>query len=112
MSERRNRYKQLEQMATLALVGTLVLFILYWLVSANEIVWLKAILSVLIFLICGISLGYLYISQELMRKRSRWMTLGFAAIAVCLLLSLLLHFPCPDPRTMPIDDIAARIAQI
>ncbi len=100
MSDHRNRYKQLEQMLGLALIGAFALFIFYWIAAGNEIVWLKVVLSVLIFLTCGACLGYLYISRELMRKRSLWMTFGFAAIAVCLLLSLILHFPCPNPRTL------------
>lgn len=110
MSERRNRYRQLEQMVGLALIGAFALFIFYWIAAGNEIVWLKAVLSVLIFLVCVVCLGYLYISQELMRPRSLWMTFGFAAIAVCLLISLILHFPCPNPRTLPlptVDDLAA-----
>ena len=47
MSERRNRYKQLEQMIGLALIGAFALFIFYWIAAGNEIVWLKAVLSVL-----------------------------------------------------------------
>ncbi|MBQ6839792.1 MAG: hypothetical protein IJO45_03780 [Oscillospiraceae bacterium] len=110
MSDRRKRYNQLQQMIGLALLGALVLFIFYWIAAGNEIVWLKVVLSILIFLICAACLGYLFITQELMRPRSLWMTLGAAAIALCLLLSLILHFPCPNPRTLPlptVDDLAA-----
>ncbi len=109
MADQRNRYKQLEQIIGLALLGAFALFIFYWIAAGNEIVWLKVVLSVLIFLVSGASLGYLYISQELLRKRSLWMSLGFAAIIVCLLFSLILHFPCPNPRTQQstIDALAA-----
>ena len=113
MSERRNRYKQLEQIIGLALVGAFALFIFYWIAAGNEIVWLKVVLSILIFLVCAAGLGYLYITHELLRKRSLWMTIGFAAIAVCLLFSLILHFPCPNPRTLqPTVDVPAALTKI
>lgn len=109
MADRRNKYNQLQQVITLGLLGALALFIFYWIAAGNEIVWLKTVLSVLIFVICAACLGFLFITQELLRPRSIWMTLGAAAIALCLLLSLLLHFPCPNPRTLPapnIEDLA------
>lgn len=108
----RNRYHQLQQVVTLALLGALVLFIFYWIAAANETVWLKVVLSILIFVICAACLGFLFITQELLRPRSIWMTMGAAAIALCLLLSLLLHYPCPNPRTLPlpnIEDLAAML---
>lgn len=110
MAERRNRYNQLQQVVGLALLGAFVLFIFYLIAAGNEIVWLKTVLSILIFLICAACLGFLFITQELLRPRSIWMSLGAAAIALCLLLSLILHFPCPNPRnvpTLPVEDIAA-----
>ncbi len=115
MADRRNRYRQLEQVVSLALLGAFALFIFYLIAAGNEIVWLKAVLSVLIFLICAGCLGFLFLSQELLRPRSLWMTLAAAAIALCLLLSLILHYPCPNPRAMPypeVGDAAACITQI
>ena len=115
MGERRNRYNQLQQVISIALIGALALFIFYWIAAANEIVWLKVILSILIFIICAACIGFLYITQELLRPRSLWMTLAAAAIAICLLLSLILHFPCPNPRMYPtsIDtDLAAVVNTI
>ena len=114
MAERRNRYHQLQQVISLALLGAFLLFIFYLIAAGNEIVWLKAVLSVLIFLICAGCLGFLFITQELLRPRSIWMTLAAASIALCLLLSLILHFPCPNPRTLPvppIEEIAAYLGQ-
>ena len=110
MAERRTRYHQLHQIVSLALLGAFALFIFYWIAAGNEIIWLKTVLSILIFLICAFCLGFLFISQELLRPRSLWMTLAAGCIALCLLLSLVLHFPCPNPRTLPIaqpEDIAA-----
>ena len=110
MADRRNKYNQLNQVISLALLGGLALFIFYWIAAGNEIVWLKVVLSIFIFLDCAGCIGFLYISQELMRPRSLWMTLGAACLALCLLLSLILHFPCPNPRTLPLpqlEDLAA-----
>lgn len=115
MGERRNRYRQLQQIISLALLGAFALFIFYLIAAGNEIVWLKAVLSVLIFLICIACLGFLFITQELLRGRSIWMTLAAAGIALCLLLSLILHYPCPNPRTLPVppaEDVAAFLGQI
>lgn len=105
MADRRNRYQQLHQVISLALIGAFALFIFYWIAAANEIVWLKVVLSILIFLDCAFCIGFLYFSQELLRPRSLWMTMAAAAIALCLLLSLILHFPCPNPRAIPFTEI-------
>lgn len=101
MAERRNKYKELQQILTLALIGAFALFIFYLIAAGNEIVWLKVVLSILIFLICLAALGLLFITQELLRPRSIWMTFAAGGIAVCLLFSLIFHFPCPNPRNLP-----------
>ena len=115
MAERRKKYNQLQQVLSLALLGAFLLFIFYLIAAGNEIVWLKAVLSVLIFLICAACLGLLYITREILRPRSIWMSLSAVSIAVCLLLSLLLHFPCPNPRIFSnpvMEDMAAFIPYI
>lgn len=101
MAERRNKYNELQQILTLALIGAFALFIFYLIAAGNEIVWLKAVLSILIFLICLATLGFLFITQELLRPRSLWMTLAAGGITICLLFSLIFHFPCPNPRNLP-----------
>ena len=110
MAERRNRYNQLQQIIGLALLGAFVLFIFYLIAAGNEIIWLKVVLSIFIFLICAACLAYLFLTRELLRPRSIWMTLAAGAIALCLLLSLILHFPCPNPRNFPTAEILTMLA--
>ena len=107
MSERRNRYNQLQQIISLALIGAFLLFIFYLIAAGNEIIWLKVVLSILIFIVCLATIAYLYMTKELLRPRSIWMTLAAAAIVLCLLLSLILHFPSPNPRNFPAPEILA-----
>ena len=109
MSERRNRYNQLQQIISLALIGAFLLFIFYLIAAGNEIIWLKVVLSILIFIVCLATIAYLFMTKELLRPRSIWMTLAAAAIALCLLLSLILHFPSPNPRNFPAQEILACI---
>ena len=58
---------------------------------------LSAIVPVMIVIIVisGIVLYFLFISKELLRKRSLWMTYSAACILLCILVSLVLNFPAP-----------------
>ena len=93
MAERKNRYKQFEANMTLSLIGDLALFLLYMLFASMGIIWLKIILAIFCGLLSLGLLGILYLSQELTRPRSLWMTVAAASIVVCLLVSLLLNVP-------------------
>lgn len=95
MTRRVNRYKQMEKKMTYALLADLGLFLLYLLFAGQGIIWLKVILAIFCGLLSLAVLAFLYLSQELLRPRSRWMTVGAAAIALCLLVSLLLNYPAP-----------------
>ena len=44
-------------------------------------------------LICGGCLAFLYMSKELLKQRSLWLTSGFFSILLCLTVSLILSFP-------------------
>ena len=91
----KSRYKAMETVITAALGVDAVLFLLYLIFAGNGIVALKITMIVLCFLISGAVLYFLYITRELLRKRSIWMTLAAACIIVCILASLILNFPCP-----------------
>lgn len=93
MAQRPNRYKQFESNMTLTLIGNLVLFLLYMLFAGLGIIWLKVVFAIFCGLLSLAVLGLLYLSQELTRPRSLWMTVAAAAIAVNLLVSLLLNYP-------------------
>ena len=81
-----NRYKEMERYMTYAILADLFLFILY--LCFASIIWLKVILSILIIVLSGASLAYLYITKELLRQRSLWMTAAAGSILICLLFYL------------------------
>ncbi|MBQ7341131.1 MAG: hypothetical protein IJW41_03085 [Oscillospiraceae bacterium] len=93
MKQRRNRYQQMEQLMTYILIGALGLFILYLIFAACGIIWLKVILSILLILTLSAVLAFMYMTGELLKRRSLWITTGAAAILVCLLFSLMLNYP-------------------
>jgi len=103
MAERQNqnRYKQMQKYISLGLLADLVLFVIYLIVAGNGIVWLKIILAVLVLAISVACLGLLYMTKELLRRRSLWMTAAAGGIALCLLFSLILNYPSPNPRKLP-----------
>ena len=97
MAKRRSRYKEMERHVTCALAVDLLIFIVFLISSGFGIIWLKVISAILAILISGLCLAFLYFSKELLRQRSLWMSAGAAAIAVCVVFSLILNFPSPNP---------------
>ncbi|MBP3479058.1 MAG: hypothetical protein J6K03_06195 [Oscillospiraceae bacterium] len=95
MEERRNRYKDLEQLMTVLLIATAVDFLLFLIFSGVGILWVKVVTAIFAILMPLLSLAFLYISQELLRQRSLWLTTGFASILVCTIVSLICNFPSP-----------------
>lgn len=90
------RYQQMEKYITYGLIADAVLFILYLIFAGFGIIWMKVILAVLAFLLSAAILGYLYLTKELLRPRSLWMSVAAASVIVCLLFSLILNFPSPS----------------
>lgn len=90
---KRSRYKEMEQLMTTLLIADAIIFVLYLIVAGAGIVWLKIITALLEFLISFGSLAFLYLSQELMKQRSLWLTCGFFGLLICLIASLILAFP-------------------
>ena len=95
MASKQNRYKLMQTYVSRALLIDLALFILYLIVAAFGITWLKVIFSILIFLLSLCVLLFLCMCHELLRKRSRWMSMSAAAILLCTLVSLILNYPSP-----------------
>ena len=93
MASRRNSYRHFEANMTLALIGDLALFLLYMLFSSMGLIGLKVILAIFCGLLSLGLLGILFLSQELTKPRSLWMTVAAASIAVCLIVSLVLNYP-------------------
>ena len=92
-----NRYREMERYMTYALIGDGLLFIFYLLSAGAGIIWLKVILTILALALSGVCLTWLYISKELLKPRSMWMSAAALAVIVCILVSLLLNYPSPMP---------------
>ena len=107
----RNRYRLLELTACAVIAVASVFFIIFLIASGSNTVWLKILALTVCVLICGLSLTYLYLSRELLRPRSLWMSLSLISILVCILFSLMLNFPSPNPlaqlkETTPVSENA------
>lgn len=89
-------FKEMEQYLTYIIFAATALFILFLIVAGIGIVWLKIVLAVLGILLSAAVVGYLYLTKELLKRRSMWMTTAACAIAVCLFISLILNFPSPN----------------
>jgi multisubunit Na+/H+ antiporter MnhB subunit len=100
MDKKKLRYKKMELIITVALGLAAVLFLVYLIAAGVGATALKITCAVISILVNLAVLYYLYITKELLRRRSLWMTLGAACIIVCILFSLILNFPCP-PYTLP-----------
>ena len=92
---KKSRYMAMETVVTAALCLDTVIFLAYLIFAGCGLVALKNTPVVLCVLISGAILYFLYITRELLRKRSIWMTLGAACIILCILVSLILNFPAP-----------------
>lgn len=93
MATRRNRYRIMERQMTLVLLANLTIFILYLLCAGAGIVFLKVVLGILSILIGALCVGFLHLSGELLKRRSLWMSVSAASLALCTLVSLLLGYP-------------------
>ena len=91
----RKRYKELEQMMARILMADVAVFALFVLFAGMGIVALKVICAIVTIIVSGLSLAFLYITGELRKRRSLWMVVGFSSVLVCLLVSLLCHYPSP-----------------
>jgi len=95
MAERRNHYKDLEQLMTVLLIAATLDFILFLIFSGVGVLWVKVVTAIFAILMPLLSLAFLYLSKELLRQRSLWLTTGFASILVCTIVSLICNFPSP-----------------
>lgn len=95
MGRKISRYKKMEKMITVALCVDTVVFIAYLIFAGSGQIALKIITMLICFAISGGVLYFLYMTRELLRKRSLWMTLAAACILLCIFVSLILNFPAP-----------------
>ena len=111
MANKPNRYKVIERYMTYALCADALVFFFYLLAAGNGVIWLKVIFTLICLALSGLLLWFLYTSRELWKQRSLWITTGAAAIAVCLLLSLILNFPSPNKYKQQDNDSACAVSQ-
>lgn len=95
MENKRARYKKMEIVMTAVLCLDAAIFIAYLIWAGMGFIGLKVTAAILCFLISGVSLYFLYMTKELLRKRSLWMSLAAGCIILCVLFSLVLNFPAP-----------------
>lgn len=100
MDKKRSRYRRMEAMITALLCLDVVIFIAYLIFAGMGSIALKVITAIACILISGYVLYQLYMTRELLRRRSIWMTLAAACVIICVLVSLILKFPSP-PYTLP-----------
>lgn len=94
---KRNGFRQLEQMLTMAVLADFMLFLLFLIVSGFGILWLKVITALLTIALSGLGTGFLVLIGEHKRIRSRWIITAFAGILICTLVSLIANYPSPMP---------------
>ena len=92
---KKNRYRALEKLMTEVLLGDALVFILFLIFSSKGLNVLRVITATLSILASILSVGWLFITGELLRRRSFWMVTGFIGIFLCLIVSRLLKYPCP-----------------
>lgn len=100
MARRKSRFKKMEFYITIALCADATIFLAYLIFAGMGLIALKIIAAILCIAISGAALYQLFVSHELLRRRSLWMSLAAACIILCVLVSLLLKFPSP-PYTIP-----------
>jgi len=92
---KRNRYRELENKITLLIAADVAVFVLFLLFSGLGVVALKVITAIVTIIGSLLALGFLFMTGELSKRRSLWMTAAFAAVFVCTVVSLICNFPAP-----------------
>lgn len=93
MKAKRSRYQKFRKAMKVILLSNAGMLVLYLLAARLDVQWLKTAAAILTAVPACLSLVYLYITQELFKRRSRWMVFGAGAILLCLLGALLLNLP-------------------
>lgn len=90
------RYKKNERIWIYGVIADAGIFALYLLMAGLGVVWLKWILAIVAILLSAAGLASLYLTGELRRQRSLYLTAGFGAVIVVILFSLILNYPSPN----------------
>lgn len=90
------RYKESERIWSYGLIADAAIGVLYLLMAGLGVIWLKWVLAIAAILVSAAGLGSLYLTGELRRQRSLYLTAGFGAVLVVVLFSLILNYPSPN----------------
>ena len=93
----RIRYKQVDQLLSSVIIADTVVFLLYLVFAGLGITALKVLTAIIALVGSALCLAYLYKLGEFNKRRSRWLVMGFAAIILCTVVSLVLNYPSPAP---------------
>ena len=94
---KRNRYREMESLMTKIIVADALIFVLYLVCAAMAWTVLKVITAIIAIFGSLLCLGWLYLTGEFSRRRSLWMVTAFICIVICVVVSMLLNYPCPAP---------------
>lgn len=95
---KRRRYKELETLLTRILLADVAVFVLYLIFAGLGVTAMKVITAIIAIIASGLCLALLYTTGEMKKRRSRWLVCGFAAVVICLLVSLVAKYPAPKPE--------------
>ncbi len=90
------RYKENERIWIYGLLADAGITVLYLLMAGLGVVWLKWFLAIAAILLSAAGLASLYLTGELRRQRSLYLTAGFGAVVIVILFSLILNYPSPN----------------
>lgn len=102
----RIRYKQIDQLLSSVIIADAVVFLLYLVFAGLGITALKVLTAIIALVGSALCLAYLYKLGEFRKRRSRWLVMGFGAIILCTLVSLILNYPSPAPDVAAIANSA------
>jgi hypothetical protein len=98
---KRNRYREMENLMTKIIIADALVFVLYLVCAGMGWAVFKVITGIIAIVASLLALAWLYITGEFTRRRSLWMVTGFICIIICVVVSLLLDYPCPAVATIP-----------
>ena len=93
----RNRYREMESMMSKIILADVLVFILYLVCAWFAWHVLKVITAIIAIFGSLLCVGWLYLTGEFTRRRSLWMVTAFVCIVICVVVSMLLNYPCPAP---------------
>ncbi len=94
---KRSRYRQMESTMSKIILADVLIFVLYLVCSGYDSRIFKMITAIIAILASVLCLFWLYLTGEFGRRRSLWMVTLFASVVICVVVSLLLGYPCPAP---------------